>query len=251
MDEQESSPSPHADGKSPAEPWHKRLSVALSLAALIVSVPMAFLNAWSFLRGPEVAVLEPRGVLLYKHPGRDSAVLAVAMRVVMTNTSTSQNDLFREAEAELRFTDDGPSFGYNGPIAAVMAPADSPAQECGPTARCILLDRLRVVEEASEEAGLIELPSGQVRSRYLSFRITTSRCTGASAICNDFGEFDRALRRISTLRPLTITIRLKFWGDGDRIVRCRVTGFDPAYIRVRGWQTQSCRPGTVSDTTFF
>jgi hypothetical protein len=229
-------------GDSPAAAaphWAQKLSIYLSLAALIISVPAALLNVGLALRGPEISILHPEPVMIYRDPGRETlAALAIAVPITMVNTATGHSDVLLAAELELG--PDGPTIGYHGAIEATVA--DDPAKAangCAPNVRCIPLARL-LVQERSDGDEVISLPGGEPRTRFFAFRLVRPRCRGNARDCDALANFDTALAHLRRFE--TVRVRLRFLSDGEHSVACSLAPLLPDYIRENQWQTFACTP---------
>ncbi|MEA2207273.1 MAG: hypothetical protein QOE77_4049 [Blastocatellia bacterium] len=246
-DQDPAKPTSPAQPKPEREPWYKRLSVVLSLAALIVAVPTALFNAFFAVRGPEIVVLEPKTVVLHKNSGpRGGAVLSVAVPFFTINTSTSHGDVL--IGADIRFEENGPRFNFDRTATPIFLNSQGPAGPCDMRNRCFHLGDLLIIEEPE---AVVDMPPGTARTRYLSFNLSPASgdCTGASADCLAYGDFEHAVRRLAS-RPFELRATVRFHADGEREIRC-FTGPRSLQILLRdGSQAVTCSQRQVSGDPF-
>jgi hypothetical protein len=222
-------------------PFRKRLT--LSLSAFIMSLGITLLNAYGSLRGAEIVVPAPNQVLLYRDGSGENAILNVAVRMPMINTTEGFGDLL--LEAGVRPQPGGPNFRYNGLLQPVFTDkADDAAAKCDLDARCIPMPGLLVVERADD---IVDIPGGAARSHYFGFPLTSWNCKGTQKSCGTFSDFRSASARLAA-HPLDVEFMLRFSGDGERRITCRGGRIDAKYLAQIGWISLPCEQSKVSSS---
>lgn len=215
-----------------------QLEQSLSLAAFVMSLGITLINVYYAMRGSEIAVDQPRQIILYRDGEGSASVLTAAVRVDALNVADGYGDVLKEAT--LSFDHDRSSFEYQGTIKTVFvgeSKAASPPCELG--LRCLTLPGLFVVERSDE---ILDVPSGAARAYQLTFPAVQWNCRGSDPRCKSFGNFATSLRLIHG-RDLAARVKLRFHGDGSRTLECRAANFDASYLAKIGWVSISCQGG--------
>lgn len=212
-----------------------RLEQSLSLAAFVMSLGITLINVYYAMRGSEIAVDQPRQIILYRDGEGAASVLTAAVRVDAINIADGYGDVLKDAR--LSFDGGRSDFDFQGTIKTVFV-GDSKATipPCELGLRCLTLPGLYVIERSDE---ILDLPSGAARGFHLSFPAVEWNCRGATQTCGAMGSFDDALRRMGD-RDLTARIRLRFHSDGVRTLTCQVARLDIAYLSKVGWVSVPC-----------
>ena len=229
-----SAPPPEPERK----PWHRRLNLAIS--AFIMSVTITLINAFYSVRGSEVIVLEPEQVILYRDGEGEYAVLGLAIGLPMINAGGGhQGDVL--LKADIQPGNAAPRFRYMAVVTPVFTDVPNAAERCALGQRCVPLPGLLIMETPNE---VVDIPGGSARSRAFSFVASTGTCARPHARCAAYGNFDQAIRQLGTA-PIQFTVRLEFYGDGDRTIECRTDAADLRYLREIGWVGLACRAASV------
>lgn len=213
-----------------------QLEQSLSLAAFVMSLGITLINVYYAMRGSEIAVDQPRQIILYRDGEGSASILTAAVRVDAINVADGYGDVLKDAS--LSFDAGRSSFDYQGTIKTVFvgeSKAASPPCEIG--LRCLLLPGLFIVERSDE---ILDLPSGAARVFQLTFPAVQWNCRGAPQACGQMGSFTEALRLLSQT-DLTARVKLRFHGDGGRTLTCRVARPDIAYLSKVGWASIPCQ----------
>lgn len=210
-----------------------RLEESLSLAAFVMSLGITLINVYYAMRGSEIAVDPPAQLILYRDGEGDASVLTASVRLDMINVSDGYGDVLKSARLSL---DGGRSgFEYQGTVKTVFANSASlPPCELGK--RCVNLPGLYLVERSDE---ILDMPSGAARAFQLSFPLVTWNCDGENGPCGRYASFPRSVQSLPP-RGLTATVRLKFHGDGQRMLRCETGAINLDYLRKVGWISIPC-----------
>lgn len=213
-----------------------QLEQSLSLAAFVMSLGITLINIYYAMRGSEIAVDQPRQIILYRDGEGSSSVLTAAVRVDAINVADGYGDVLKDAS--LTFDADRASFEYQGTIKTVFvgeSKAASPPCELG--LRCLSLPGLIVVERSDE---ILDVPNGAARAYQLSFPAVQWNCRGAEGQCIKFGTFAESARLLNG-RDLAVRIKLHFHSDGARTLNCHSARFDAAYLAKVGWVSVPCQ----------
>ena len=226
----------------------------IALCALVLSLTVAIINVYYAVRGPEVVVQPMDSVLLYRDgdlaedPAQpDSAVLSVAVPLVMINAASAEHgDVM--TEATLRMAADGGRYPYQTLVLPIFT-EDAPAarEKCEVGMRCITFDDLVLVERSDE---IIDIPGGSAKSRYLSFPLLPFTCKGPAGPCKRYPHFREAVKAIDG-KPASIQLEVDFHSDGRRVLTCEVTRADLSYLKDNGWTALPCASSTVDDDRWF
>lgn len=209
----------------------------LSLAAFILSLTVALVGAYYALRGAEVVVKGPESILLYRDGDGDQAALVAAVRLSIINTASADyGDVLMDASLRPD-RNSAERFRYTS-LAQPVFGGDSSEGGCDLSARCIRLPQLKVVEYPDTVA---DVPGRSASVRTLTFVMTSSSCTGATA-CTRYGNFASAVAAIKG-RPLEMSVDLEFNDDGNRTHHCRTAALEAGqadFLEEVGWITLPC-----------
>lgn len=224
--------------------WYTTLSV--DAATFVLALALAMVSAFSALRGPVMVVQPAEQVVLYRDGEGDNAVLTLAMRLAMINaTDASNGDVVMKAQ--ISPATGAPSFGHVATVKPVFTNDEDAADKCDIGARCILLDGLLAIEREDE---ILDIPGGSVRAAYLAYPIVDWNCEGDKAACGQYVDFKSAVEKLSRSAS-DFTVKVSFYGDGERTLTCKGRQIDAAYLESRGWMTVSCDSATVTGEPFF
>lgn len=213
----------------------------LAQAGFIMSVTLAIINAYYAFRGSVMIVQPSKQVILYRDGEGERAVLTLAVRSEMMNAADgAHGDVLMAATIQLgRST---PQFAYSGEIKPVFTSGASSQEGCALDTRCVSLPGLRTIEQ---EERILSIPGGQVLGATLVYPIAEWNCTGSAPDCSRYRDFSTAVAALGN-KPLEVTVRLKFHGDGTRTLRCQGNPVDAGYLKGNGWMTMSCKTASVS-----
>jgi hypothetical protein len=213
--------------------------LSTAAAGLLLSVTVAAVGFFSYLRGSDVDVVPPTQLLFYK----SGNVLSVAVRLPLVNQAADYNDVV--TGAEIRLYEGGPVFESSGVVEPVFNDRDDPNESirfCQAQRRCHYSKRMAISEAPDD---LVIVPGGGATARYYAFQLYC-----LATVCRGFSSHTNALRTLDR-RPLDIAISLKFHSDGQRRITCRTEAIDADYVLNVGWQTVECREPIVSDGSLF
>ena len=232
---------------------HRRVTEAgVALAALFVSLAVFLVNGALFIRGSEIAVLEPDEVVFYRDAGPNGASLWIALQTQMINAAAADyGDVVVKASAAM-----GPEEGERGrfPYMGLVEPimtlnAEKAAADCPQAARCIVNTGFYAIQRPRR---LLDVPGGASRSEHLAFMIEDITCEGDPAFCGAFTGFDAALGHLRSRSDAVIRMNLTFHFDGQLEVACRLPS-DPVrraaifdYVQAKGWAAVPCERGEKS-----
>lgn len=209
----------------------------LGLSAFMLSLVMALISAYYALRGPEIVARPLEELLVYRDGEGANAVAVLGLRLQLINTASSEyGDLLMEAEA--RLGDNGAWYPIQSEIEPVFT-AERP--DCALGSRCHYLSNLVVIERGVD---IIDIPGGAARSFFVTFALSPTVCDGKPADCQAIADFTSGARRLSQGRQ-SVTIKLKFNGDGERRLHCTFDAMDPDFLRSYGWQSVACEDSSV------
>lgn len=225
----------------------KRAKQVMSLAqsGFLLSAVLAIINVFYAIQGSTIVVQKPEQVILYRDGEGASAVLTMAMRLAMINTTTQAGDVLMTAR--LVPVRGGPSFAYAATVKPVFTRDADTARQCQLGARCIVHPGLVAIEHGDD---IIDLPGGSVRGAYLSYPMAGWNCEGTDKACTQFGDFAAAVRSIGG-KPLAVTVRINFYGDGHRDLYCATNPVNARYLAQKGWVTMSCQSSAVFGAPWF
>jgi hypothetical protein len=213
--------------------------VTVGGAAFILSLTIAGGSFAQFILGPEIDVLPPEQILIYRGglPGR--AVLYAAIRLPMVNKSAGYNDVL--VDATLQPFGNGPSMSYATLVSPVFNDEDDPAlsrAHCVQGRRCHHFSRMAISELGDD---VVVIPAGGAHANYYAFRLLCRDQKG----CSDFATFDKAVNALEA-RSREITITLNLYSDGNRTITCPITPISANHLRKFGWLSRPCENSTVS-----
>lgn len=224
-----------------APPRRRIWKPTLAQAGFIMSVTLALINVYYAVRGSVMVVHPPKQIILYRDGEGDRAVLMLALRLETINAAdSSHGDVL--TNATIKPARGEPEFAYGGTIKPVFTSDTDAGQKCSVETRCVALKGLLAIEQQDE---ILSIPGGGVLGTTLVYPLTGWNCGGAKAACARFETFPAAVTAIAG-KPLDVRIKLSFYGDGNRELRCRTRPVDARYLTTSGWTTMSCTEASVS-----
>lgn len=224
--------------------WYTRISV--DAATFVLALALALINAFYAFRGPVMVVQPPQQVVLYRDGEGENAVLTLAMRLAMINaTDASNGDVVMQAR--ITPTRGAPSFGFAATVKPVFTNDKDAASKCDIGARCIALEGLLAIEREDE---ILDIPGGSVRAAYLAYPIVDWNCEGDKQACAEYVDFNGVVEKLARSAS-DFSVKVTFYGDGERTLTCKGRGIDAAYLESRGWMTVSCDKAEVTGAPFF
>lgn len=224
--------------------WYTRISV--DAATFVLALGLALASAFTAFRGPVMVVQPAQQVVLYRDGEGENAVLTMAMRLAMINaTDASNGDVVMQAR--ITPTAGGPSFGFAATVKPVFTNDEDAASKCDIGARCIALDGLLAIEREDE---ILDIPGGSVRAAYLAYPIVDWNCEGNKQACAEYVDFNGVVEKIARSAS-DFSVKVTFFGDGERTLTCKGRAIDAAYLKSRGWMTVSCDKAAVTGEPFF
>ena len=227
---------------------HRRVTEAgVAMAALFVSLAVFMVNGAMFLRGSDIAVIEPETILFYRDAGPNGATLWIALPAKLINAASADyGDVVTEASVTI-----GPkrqergTFRYRAIVEPSMAHDVSKVVEtCPQGARCITNTGFYVIERPRK---LLDVPGGSSRSEQLAFQVEDMTCDGEPAFCGGFTGFDAGVAHLRSRPDPVIRMDLTFYFDGEEAVTCRLPS-DPQlrtaifdYLEDKGWAQVECQ----------
>lgn len=206
----------------------------VALCALILSLLVLGASSYRALKGPEVTVVAPDQVLLY----RSGAVLNLAVRLPLINSASDYNDLV--TSLEIQPGPNQPKFPVTelaSPVFNDNATLEGQKDHCEPVVRC---QRFKGMAISQKSDTFVTVPAGGAQTHYYSFELF---CMGAMA-CSRYSNFEVTSEALRDNRPF-LTIGLQLHGDGQRTIHCEVEPIDVDDLLIRGWQTRECSRAEV------
>ncbi len=213
--------------------------VTVGGAAFILSLTIAGGSFVQFVLGPEIDVVPPKQILIYRGGLPNRAVLYAAIRLPMVNKSSGYNDVL--VDATLQPYASGPNMSYASLVNPVFNDEDDPAlskAHCVQGRRCQNFARMAISEMGDD---VVVVPAGGAHANYYAFRLFCRDQKG----CSDFATFDKAVDAIEA-RSRSITVTLNFYSDGARTITCPITPIGARDLRKFGWLVRPCVDSTVS-----
>ena len=128
----------------------------LAQSGFLLSAVLALINVFYAIQGSTIVVQPSEQVILYRDGDGDKAVLSMAVRLAMINTTTAAGDVLMKAR--LTALKGGPSFAYAATVKPVFTRDTAAAVQCELGARCIVLPGLIAIEHSDE---IIDLPAAR------------------------------------------------------------------------------------------
>lgn len=217
--------------------------VTIGGAAFVLSLSIAGGSFVQFLLGPEIDVLPPEQIVIYRGGLPNRAVLFAALRLPLVNKASSYNDVI--VDATLRPFDKGPAFPFSSLVAPVfndeLQPEESKAH-CLQGRRCHYFSNMAISELSDD---VVVIPGGGAHANYYSFRLYCRDEPG----CSDFATYNQGVATLQA-RSRRITIELKLYSDGIRTITCPIAPINVYGLRKYGWMSLECENSTVSGTPF-
>lgn len=199
----------------------------VAIAAFVLSAGIIGKGVITEMKGPEVDVVPPEQVLLYKSGG----VLNLAIQLPMINNASDYNDLVTDVRLQLEGVE--PVFRLTELASPVFNDDDVKAQKdhCEPSLRCQKFNKMAISQRAET---FVTVPAGGAQTSYYSFELycEESACTG-------FGDFGQAIQSLKG-KELSLTVSLDLRRDGRRRITCRTAKIDVQYLTDNGWLTREC-----------
>jgi len=220
--------------------------VGVGVVALFVSGAAFLGNLALFMRGSEIAVLEPEQFVIYRDAGPNGADLYVALPIAVINAARADyGDVVTGGTVSFESRTAPPvKFVYEAIIEPVMTQhVDRAIEGCPDGARCIAATGFYVIERPAK---LLDVPGGASRTEHMAFHVGQSACVGPAAACAQFDGFDRSLAILRAMGPLTIKIDVDFYFDGRKHVECRLPAAAAErdaiwnYLAQKGWAMPAC-----------
>lgn len=220
----------------------------VALVALLVSATAFLINGGLFLRGSDIALVEPDHFVMYVDQGPNGSDLYLAVPIAVINAaSPDYGDVVTRASVTISPGAKAPgSFSYE----AVMEPVVGPRVEegvaaCPQGARCIPAIGFYAIERP---ARLLDVPGGTSRSEYLSFWLQAANCAGSKTYCERLTSPHAVLEMLRAEERPTIRVHIEFHFDGWKTVTCRLPSAKAArvaifdYVEAKGWAMPACDP---------
>jgi hypothetical protein len=218
--------------------------VTIGGAAFVLSLTIAGGSFVQFILGPEIDVLPPAQILIYRGGLPDRAVLYAAVRLPMVNKSAGYNDVI--VDATLQPYPNGPKVSYFSLVTPVYNDENDPAlskAHCVEGRRCQHFAKMAISELGDD---VVVIPAGGAHANYYAFRLFCRDQKG----CSDFATFDKAVDTIEA-RSRQISFTLNLYSDGTRTISCPITPISAAHLRKFGWLSRPCENSTVSGAPVF
>ena len=247
-------PAPQAPPPLPTTPATPRVNrnrrrvarlFTLAQSGFLLSAVLALINVFYAIQGSTIVVQPTEQVILYRDGNGDKAVLSMAVRLAMINTTTAAGDVLMKAR--LTALKGGPSFAYAATVKPVFTRDTAAAVQCELGARCIVLPGLIAIEHSDE---IIDLPGGAVRSVYFTHPMAEWNCEGGDRACAAFTNFPAAVRALAG-KPLAVNVHIEFYSDGHRDLTCTTNAVNAKYLVEKGWITLSCQTASVRGAPWF
>jgi hypothetical protein len=218
--------------------------VTIGGAAFVLSLSIALGSFIQFILGPEIDVLPPEQILIYRGGTPDRAVLYAAIRLPMVNKSSGYNDVIVDAGIQPFGT--GPKMAYTTLINPVFNDEEDPAlskAHCVQGRRCHHFAKMAISELGDD---VVVIPAGGAHANYYAFRLF---CRGEKG-CSDLATVDKAVAALET-RSREITITLNLYSDGPRTITCPIAPISASHLREFGWLSRPCKDSRVSSAPVF
>lgn len=213
--------------------------VTIGGAAFILSLTIAGGSFAQFILGPEIDVLPPTQVMIYRGGLPDRAVLYAAIRLPIVNKSSGYNDVI--VNATLQPLGDYPKLPYYSLVSPVFndeKDAASSKAHCVQGRRCHHFAKMAISELSDD---VVVIPAGGAHANYYAFRLFCRDDEG----CADFSSFDKALATLQA-RSRQLSITLTLYSDGVRTITCPIGSLNADNLRRIGWQVLACEESSVS-----
>jgi hypothetical protein len=213
--------------------------VTIGGAAFMLSLTIAGGSFVQFILGPEIDVLPPEQILVYRGGTPQRAVLSAAIRLPIVNKSSGYNDVI--VDAGLQPFGNGPQVSYTTLISPIFNDEDDPAlskAHCVQGRRCHHFAKMAISELGDD---VVVIPAGGAHANYYGFRLFCRDQKG----CSDLATFDRAVDALEA-RTREIVITVTLYSDKTRTITCPIDRISAAHLRKFGWLSRPCRNSTVS-----
>ena len=204
-----------------------------------MSLSATLISAFHALQGSEINVRPPSQFILYLSGNRADPVPTAVLSLDLINDSADQGDVITDASMTIDGAD--AAFPFNGSVR--FAPG-ADASKCSFGSSCAPVSGFLVETDTDT---LIELPKGSARNVTLSFPFDPAACSGRQ--CNEYASFEKVRAAFSS-KQLEFIVHLRFHGDGQRTISCRVAQIDTAYLARASFTSMPCTSASVSGAPF-
>lgn len=205
-------------------------------SALLLSVVTAFVQIVIALRGPMISALPPAEGFFYWDGNDNGAILSVALRTTLLNSSPDKGDILEEAS--LSVSPNGTNtieIPFQSIVEANLSSQITP-DSCGEGVRCWTTETHRIRDFGDK---LVEVEAGKAVLDYLGFGFMANHCAGSRSNCMQYADFARAIRSLDG-KAVQLTMRLQFhsakttlfWWEAPTTLTlaCNVRKFSKALI---------------------
>lgn len=203
----------------------------IALAALLLSLGAAGVNAWFFLMGSDIKLLPPNDLLLYRDGPVDRGVLKFAVPVRVVNKAISNfGDTIISYRLSLTLKD-GQTLRFSGPenaVVAVLGGTIAGAPACDLPAKCFSLGAFQLIESPVQ---LMDVPGSSSRETYVAFSLVQADCRARENECR-FYDFGRSVRNWGQIQSWTLTIETA--DDGSKALTCDPPRVPTPYLSKTG-----------------
>lgn len=230
------SPRGTALSSRPANRWFRRFD--LGVAGFMMSLGLTMAGLYSDARGADIAARPLDQMIVYRDGEGDRSVLTAVFKLVLVNAAdTSYGDMLMKADLEI----DGLRFAMNGTVQPNFTADPEVASKCPLDSRCIVRPGLVAVEKPDE---VLDIPGGSHLLTSIAFPLVPWNCSGTAARCARFAS-PAAQQALFSGRSAP-RLRLHFYADGERLLRCGLAPLDLAYLQKVGWTAVACEDASVS-----
>lgn len=234
--------------------WGRFISEAgAATATFLLSATVFAASGLSALRGPEIKVLPPDHIRLYRDGVGDKAVLSVAVDAkILNEASREYGDVMTASTVSLGTGATAPSFRLETLVDMVLSPTPraqarawvaEQVRACRVGTRCVPTENLLVIETP---AMLLDVPGAGSRSETLGFLLVDYKCAPETAPCRAFRTYEQSVAWLKARERITFTLALHFNNDGEKRIVCRsdrsAAEMDAVYtyLEMTGWADIPC-----------
>lgn len=215
---------------------HERRQWLIAVAAFLLSLVVAIVSFGNVIVGPQIDVLPPESVFLYREGNGNSSVVSIAIRLRMINRAASYNDVV--IASSLFLSGESVRFDNSSRVSLIFTENRDSRSVCAPGARCIARRGMAITELQDD---MVVIPAGGASGHFFSYRLVC----GGGRDCQRYRDVGTTLRTLRN-KELDLIILIQLNQDGARIVRCRAGPIDAKDFPSRGWQGLRCNRSTVS-----
>jgi hypothetical protein len=250
-DELPSGPPPRARRRF----WPGSISEAgAAFATFALSLTVFSVAGLNAIRGPEITLIAPERMLLYREGEGDAATLTLALNAGIINEASGEfGDVMTGAELSFAPPADKPArFGLGALVELVNSPVpraqraewvSAQVRSCDVGVRCVATANALIIER---EKRLLDVPGAGSRTEKLGFLLQTNQCAGPAALCAEFDGYRKTLATLKRQGQLRAYVTLRFNRDGEKRLAC-FGSVDPrkidavyGYLEDNGWATFAC-----------